>query len=139
MSSATATPPAQVKKSQTDEKAEDKPVPPPSLETYAEVGDPVEWFPGADPTLNPEPAIVSQVLLNGQVTANQFSPYWKDVLPQSPCFHMSDPAARLDGNQDGGGWRHKPQTIALRRMLIAQGFLKWKGNRLVAADPKPQA
>lgn len=128
--SAIQTPPA-AKKPQP----EVKPAPPPDLETYAEVGDPIEWCPSADPTAEPWCAIVSQVLLGGQVTASTISPHWKDTLPMTPCFHMSDKAARLDGNQEGGGWRHKPQTLALRRMLLAQGFLRWEGGKLVAAEP----
>lgn len=128
MAAATLTPPA------GDATAKAKPTTP-RLETYAKVGDTVEWFPASDPTDSPFVGVVTQKLLNFQVTVNAMSPDWPNVLPLSPCYHMSDANGRKDGNQEGGGWRHKPETIAVRRMLIDQGYLVWQGNELVPCDP----
>lgn len=117
---------------------------PRDLSTYAECGDAVEWFPSADKGEPPQCAIVTKVMLNGVVVANVMSPDWGDTRPMDACHHVDDPKARLDANQDGGGWRHKPLTIAVRRLLIAQAFLWWENGKLVpkpvhVPEPKPIA
>lgn len=120
----------------------------PNLERYAECGDVVEWFPSADKNEPPQTAIVTKIEmpLEGRVVANVMSPDWGDTRPMDGCHHVDDPRARLDGNSDGGGWRHKPITILLRKMLLASGAMWWQGGRLVekpefkpAVEPKPQA
>lgn len=104
---------------------------PRDLETYAECGDAVEWFPSADKHEEPHTAIVSKVGLGGVVVANVISPYWNDVLPKEPCYHVDDPKARMDANQDGGGWRHKRTTVATRKLLIGLAAMWWENGKLV--------
>jgi hypothetical protein len=101
------------------------PAPPVPLDRYVEVGDFVQWFPSADRSERPQPAICSAVRPE-DITATVFSPVWRDVCPQEPCRHVDDPKAKSDGNS-GGGWRHKPFTVAVRRMMVEMGVLKWNG------------
>lgn len=112
---------------------------PPSLETYAEAGDVVQWFPSADPDASPHVALVTQVGIGGVLTVNTFHPDLRDCLPMDGCRHMDDEKVKNGNDTGGGGWRHKPLTVLLRRAAIAQNWLAWDRNtgRLVAGDETP--
>lgn len=122
---------AALEKSKKDE-AQRKFVPPP-LDKYVEAGDPVEWFPSADPSAPPHVALVTLAGLNFTITANTFHPDLHDSIPMNGCRHIDDPKAREGFDNGGGGWRHKPLTVILRRLAIEQGWLAWdeRTGRLV--------
>jgi hypothetical protein len=115
------------------------PPPKPDLEQYAEVGDTVQWFPGADGNERPQPAFVSQVGHENTVTANVVTGL-RDLIVEEGCRHVGDPKARVDNS--GGGWRHRPLVVAVRRMLIEYELLEWRLDpagqwRLEQPAPKP--
>lgn len=109
-------------------KEEPKITPPPPIERYAEVGDVVEWYPGADPTTKPQPAVITSVGSDGIVVANVMNCEIRDTIPQDGCYHMDHPKARQMGPQEGGGWRHKPLVVATRGMFISLGLLEWNSR-----------
>lgn len=113
---------------QPPRKEEPKPVEPPPLDRYAEVGDVVQWYPGADPTVETQPAVVTKVGSDGIIVANVMNCEIHDTIPQDGCYPMDHPKARQMGPQEGGGWRHKPLTIAARAMYISLGLLEWNGK-----------
>ncbi|HUR52931.1 MAG TPA: hypothetical protein VMZ71_02285 [Gemmataceae bacterium] len=125
--------PAQVQK-QTPPPA--KPAPP-KLETYAEVGDIVEWFADADFSSEPLAAIVTNVGMGTSLDANVLNKSMGDMIPMDGVRHMDDPFARDGRDVSGGGWRHKPMTVVHRRQALATKSLVWEGRRLV--DPKTAA
>lgn len=99
--------------------------PPPDLEVYAEEGDTVQWFPGADANQpHPLSGVVTKLGLEHTVTVNRFSPDLCDTTPQDGVRHVNDPKARVDGS--AGGWRHRRLTVATRAMLIHFGLLVWQ-------------
>lgn len=109
--------------------------PPADPELYVEVGDPVEWYAGGDLTRSPVAAVVTQVGFKGSVELNCFHPHLAQMLAMDGVLHMSDPQVRKEWHE-AGGWRHRPLTVATRRVLIDLGFLKWDGeSRYVAATP----
>ncbi len=121
-----------VQKPQAKKSAQpDVPPPPPDLEVYAEAGDPVEWYESASESTPATVGLVTAVGQNGVVTVNVFHPDLRDSIPMDGCRHMGDPLAKDGRDATGGGWRHKPLTVILRRLALAQGWLEWKGNKLV--------
>lgn len=112
---------------------------PPPLELYVEVGDTVHWYPGADPGEAGQLAVVTQRLIDTKVSCTVIHPLMTMLMPQDGAYHMSHPKAQIDNS--GGGWRHRPITIAIRRMLIEVGVLEWNEEctDLVPAKPKPPA
>lgn len=104
------------------------PKPPiPSLERYTEVGDTVEWYPGADKTQQPYCGVATKVGLDDTLTVNRCSPDLCDTAPQDGCRHIDDPKAQHDAF--AGGWRHRRITVGTRAMLLKLGVLKWEFRR----------
>lgn len=130
-----------------DKKKKDPPPPPtpPPLDRYVEVGDPVMWYPGGDESADPHAAIVTSGGQQDTIVASVFDASLMGVIPQDGCRHMDDPRIRNDSS--GGGWRHKPLTVAVRRLLLENELLAWHeykpgSFRLVVTwpgDPKPAA
>lgn len=106
--------------------AEAKPAPPVPLDRYVDLGDPVFWFPGADPLIDPMVGIVTGIGI-GTIDCNVFTSSLHNTVPQEAAMHMDDPAARTDRNQ-GGGWRHQPLVLATRKLLFAAGIIRWNGK-----------
>lgn len=127
-----------------------KPPPePPDLETYAEAGDVVDWFPATDRNEAPQTGVVTQLGNDTKVAVNVFHPALAYTVCQDGCYHIDHPKAQIDLGP--GGWRHKPMTVAARRLLLKAGLLRWNEDcsRLVvnpaavaegpAEEPKPAA
>lgn len=100
---------------------------PPDLEAYAEAGDVVQWYPGADQNEQPHMGIVTQVQIDTKVAVNVVHPVLAHTLPQDGAYHVSHRLATIDNA--AGAWKHKPATVALRRLLIAAGVLEWNAAR----------
>ena len=71
----------------------------------------------------------------GTVDLNVFTSHLHNTSPQEGVIHMDDPRKDVAAIAEGGGWRHRPLTIATRRLLIASGILVWDGDqKYVVAD-----
>lgn len=109
-----------------EQKLREKPVPAVPLEQYAELGDPVYWHPGADENLTPLPGVVVALGVR-TVDLSVFSSSLHGIVPTEAVMHMDDPNARTERN-GGGGWRHRPILLAVRRLMLALGALRWNGK-----------
>lgn len=112
-----------------------KPVMPPlDPELYAELGDVVNWFPGADAGQTPMIGVVTGEGV-GTLDLNVVTSNLHNTAPQQGVMHMDHPHARTDRNQ-GGGWRHRRQHVAVLKLLIAAGILVWDGDRRYVVSQK---
>lgn len=138
---APAQPPPKTPKKAPPGPKEPSPVPP--LATYAEVGDIVDWFPGADKNEKGQPLIVTQVGQDTRIDGNLVNLNYGPTIPMDGAYHVDHRMAQVDNG--GGGWRHRPLTLAVRTMLVHTGLLVWAGDnsrlelgsgpRALPADP----
>jgi hypothetical protein len=113
--------------------ARTRPEPPPtpekpSLEVYVEIGDTVQWYAGGDESSVPWPAIVSGVGNGTALDLNCVNARYQAMHLKDGSLHMSHKDAKANWHSSGG-WRHRPYTVALRRLLLDIGLLRWSLKR----------
>lgn len=112
---------------------ERKIVPPVPVDKYAELGDSVEWYAGADISSPPMVGMITGIGI-GTVDLNVFSSHLHNTSPQEGVIHMDDPRKNNAAIAEGGGWRHRPLTIATRKLLVEAGILVWDGDQKYAVN-----
>lgn len=93
------------------------------LETYVQIGDTVLWYPQGDVTLVAHAAVVVGLGMETAVDLHVMEPKIINRVSVEGSRHVSDESTRSEERMEGGCWKHKPDTIAMRAMLLQHGFL----------------
>jgi hypothetical protein len=122
---------------------EPEPPPKPDLEQYVEIGDTVEWYAGGMLSSPPWPGIVSQIGMDTSLNLNVVNANYQNMHLKDGVLHLSHRNAKADWNKSGG-WKHRPITVAVRRLCLTLGLLAWqlkKNNEweLVCTSPETVA
>ena len=118
-------PPSKNQDKRSKEKAPPPPAPPIDPERYTQPGDVVYYYPHGDRDQQPHCAVVTQVGLGGLLSLNAISPDLRTFAIIDAALPMGDPRLKQGTDFADGGWEHKPETILLRRAMIATGYMRW--------------
>lgn len=132
--------PAAPPKGPSRARPEPEPPPKPDLEQYVEIGDTVEWYAGGVTANPPWPGVVSQIGMDTSLNLNVVNANYQNMHLKDGVLHVGHRNTRADWNK-AGGWRHRPITVAVRRLCLSLGLLEWRLKKnleweLACADPE---